>query len=150
VVTQDFRLEADRDRCLFLTAARDTAVEPDLQEYRKTRELISEKRPFGKKVLHLYREHTAEIAAILLGKPALRDAVRSMISRMAPTVQSIRKGKNLDQPVLSSEDEAAIYAILDDLKPWASPRLKTALEAVRNDIEMLKDMKIGQVRSLLQ
>lgn len=101
-------------------------------------------------MLYLYREHTAEIAAILLRNPALRDEVRSMISRMAPIVQSIRKGENLDQPALSSEDEAAIYDLLDDLEPWASPGLKAAVKAVRNDTKMLKGMKIGQVRSLLR
>jgi hypothetical protein len=73
-----------------------------------------------------------------------------MISRMAPIVQSIRKGENLDQPALSSEDEAAIYDLLDDLEPWASPRLKIAFKAVRNDIRMIRGMKIGQVRFLLR
>jgi hypothetical protein len=148
IVTQDFALEPDR--CFFIAAARDTAVEPELEEYRKIRKRISEKRPFGKKVLHLYREHTAEIAAILIREPALRYEVKSMISQMAPIVHSIRKGENLDNPVLNDEDEAAIYAILDDMDPLASPGLKSAIKAVRNDIKMLKEMTIGQVRSLLR
>ncbi len=148
VATQDFELEPDR--CFFVTAARDTAVEPDLNEYRKVRKLISERRPFGKKVLHLYREHTAEIAAILLRDPALRLEVRSMISRLAPMVQSIGQGKNLKRPILSNADEAAIHALLDEMELRASPRLKTTIKAVRNDIKMLKRMNIGQVRSLLR
>jgi hypothetical protein len=92
----------------------------------------------------------ASKATILLRDPDLRDEIRSMISRMTPIVQSIRKGENLDQPALSSEDEAAIYDLLDDLEPWASPRLRAAIKAVRYDIRMLRGMKIGQVRFLLR
>jgi hypothetical protein len=45
---------------------------------------------------------------------------------MAPIVQSIRKGENLDQPALSSEDEAAIYDLLESGalgKPKAEDRV---------------------------
>jgi hypothetical protein len=146
--TQDFELVLEF--CSFEAAARGTAVEADLNKYRKVRGLLSDGSPFGAKVLHLYEEHTAEVAGILLDDPALRARMRSVISRFAPIVQSIVQGENLDRPFLSNEDEAEIHALLDEIELRASLRLKAAIKSIRTDIRTFKDMKIGQVRSLLR
>ncbi|KON30917.1 hypothetical protein AC480_00085 [miscellaneous Crenarchaeota group archaeon SMTZ1-55] len=148
VVMQDFELE--RGLCFLNAAARGTAVEADLDAYRKARKLLSEGSPLGTEVLHLYQEHTAQIAAILLHNPALRVELRSMISRFAPIVRLIAQGEDPDRPVLSDEDEATIHALLDEIELVASPRLKAAIKSVRTDIRTLKGMTIGQVRSSLR
>jgi len=145
--TQDFELALEF--CFFEAAARGTVVEADLDKYRKARGLLSDGSSFGTKVLHLYQEHTAEVAGILLGDPALRAKMRSVISRFAPIVRSVAQGENLDRPVLSDEDEAEIHALLDGIELRASPRLKAAIKAVHADIRTFKGMKFGQVRSFL-
>ncbi|UCD70766.1 MAG: S8 family serine peptidase, partial [Syntrophobacterales bacterium] len=148
VVTQDFELEPGL--CFLNAAAQGTAVEADLGAYREARRLLSEGSPLGTEVRHLYQEHTAELAAILLHDPALHVELRSMISRLAPIVRSTTQGEDLDRPVLSDEDEAAIHALLDGIELVASPRLKAAIKSVRTDIRTLKGMTIGQVSSSLR
>ncbi len=148
LVTQNFELEPES--CFFDAAVSGSAVESDLDVYRKARNLLVGGGPLAERLLHLYQEHTAEVAAILLYDQTLRAEVRSMISRFASIVQSIVEGEDLDRPVLSNEDEAEINALLDRIELIASPELKDAIEAIRIDVRTFKDMKVGEVRSLLQ
>lgn len=145
---QDFEL--DRDTCFFKAAAAGSAAEADLDTFREARMLFAKGGPFGTKILRLYQEHTAEVAMILLADSELRAEVRSMISRSAPVVRSIVLGENLSHPVFTRHDEAAVNALLDGLALNASPQLRTSIESVRSDIRTFRQMKIGQIRTLVR
>ncbi len=118
--------------------------------YRKVRKLLVGGSPLAERLLQFYQEHTAEVSAILLYDQTLRAEVRSVISRVAPIVQSIVEGEDLDRPVLSNEDEVEINALLDRIELIASPELKDAIQGIRIDIRTFQDMKVGEVRSLLR
>ncbi|NIO04279.1 MAG: hypothetical protein GTN74_06590, partial [Proteobacteria bacterium] len=148
LVTQNFELEPES--CFFDAAASGSAVEADLDVYRKVRKLLVGGSPLAERLLQFYQEHTAEVSAILLYDQTLRAEVRSVISRVAPIVQSIVEGEDLDRPVLSNEDEVEINALLDRIELIASPELKDAIQGIRIDIRTFQDMKVGEVRSLLR
>ena len=135
-VKKNFGLE--KDSCLFVAATAGAATEGELAAYREARSrLASDGDALARKILRLYRDHTAEVTAILLRSPLLRTEVRAMITRFMPVARAIADGAEFDQSLLSADDAEAIHALLEAVAVEGSARLRDGIASIRGDVDRL-------------
>jgi hypothetical protein len=103
----------------------------NLSVLRSFRDEVLTKTELGQAYVSLLYNNSIEIAFLLLRKPALRTQTRNVLNAAVKELQS-QTGN--DEICISQNTIDDFAALLDSFEASASPRLKAAIEIVKEDI----------------
>ena len=103
----------------------------NLSVLRSFRDDVLSKSELGKAYVSLLYNNSIEIAFLLLRKPTLRTQTREVLNA---TVKEPQSQTGNDEICITQDTVNDFAALLDSFAAVASPRLKTAIEIVKEDI----------------
>ena len=103
----------------------------NLSVLRSFRDDVLSKSELGQAYVSLLYNNSIEIAFLLLRKPTLRTQTREVLNA---TVKELQSQTGNDEICITQDTVNDFAALLDSFAAIASPRLKTAIEIVKEDI----------------
>jgi len=103
----------------------------NLSVLRSFRDDVLSKSELGQAYVSLLYNNSIEIAFLLLRKPALRIQTREVLNA---SVKELQSQTGNDEICITQDTVNDFAALLDSFAAVASPRLKTAIEIVKEDI----------------